>query len=66
MVDFTTIQANPIPLSIFELQNTNSALKVDNKVLRSILIVGGVIISLYVAHKIITHLKAENESNDKK
>ena len=61
MIDFTTIQANPIPPPIIELQAANSALQGKNKALRNILIVGGVILGIYIADKIITYIKEENE-----
>jgi hypothetical protein len=57
MVDFTTIQVNPIPLPIIELQKANSNLQGDNKFLRNILIglaVGGVILIGYNMYKKIT------------
>ena len=66
MVDFTTIQANPIPLSILELQSTNSALQIENEVLINCLIAGGFALGLFVAHKIITSIDAENETKRKK
>ena len=38
MVDISTIQLNPIPKPIIELQRANSTLKNDNKLLRNVLI----------------------------
>lgn len=65
MIDFTTIQANPIPLPIVELQSANTLLKGENKTLRNALIVGGVIVALYFGDKIITYIKKENERKNK-
>ncbi len=60
MIDFTTLQANPIPHSILELQKTNSGLSNDNKLLRNILIVVTISATIYFAYKIHI-LDKENE-----
>lgn len=65
MIDFTTIQANPIPPPIIELQAANSALKGKNKALNAILIVGGVLLGMFIADKVITYIKEENERKNK-
>ena len=65
MIGFTTIQANPIPPPIIELQAANSALQGKNKMLRNILIVGGVLLGIYVANKFIKYIKEENERENK-
>ena len=61
MIDFTTIQANPIPPPIIELQAANSALQGKNKALNAILIVSGVLLGIFIAVKVITYIKEENE-----
>ena len=66
MIDFTTIQANPIPPPIIKLQVANSVLQGKNKALRNILIVGGVLLGIYIADKVITYIKEENERKIKK
>ena len=38
MVDLSTVQLNPIPKPIIELQKANSELTRDNKLLRNVLI----------------------------
>ncbi|MFO0357335.1 MAG: hypothetical protein ACK50A_10285 [Sphingobacteriaceae bacterium] len=65
MIDFTTIQANPIPPPIIELQTANSTLQGKNKALRNILIVGGVLLGIFIADKVITYIKEENERKNK-
>jgi len=65
MIDFTTIQANPIPPPIIELQAANSALQSKNKALNAILIVGGVLLGIFIAVKVITYIKEENERKNK-
>ncbi|MBK9284099.1 MAG: hypothetical protein IPM51_07230 [Sphingobacteriaceae bacterium] len=65
MIDFTTIQANPIPPPIIELQAANSALQGKNKALNAILIVGGVLLGMFIADKVITYIKEENERKNK-
>jgi len=65
MIDFTTIQANPIPLPIIELQTANTALQGENKILRNVLIIVGVFGILYIGDKIITYIKKENARKNK-
>ena len=65
MVDITKIQLNPIPLPIIELQTANSTLQGKNKALRNILIVGGVLLGMFIADKVITYIKEENERKNK-
>ena len=52
MIDFTTLQANPIPHSIIELQKANSGLTNDNKLLRNVLIVVAITATIYFVYKI--------------
>jgi|GEM_PF-1716637 hypothetical protein len=65
MIDFTTIQANPIPLPIIELQTANTALQGENKILRNVLIIVGVIGAIYIVDKAITYKKEENARKNK-
>ena len=62
MIDFTTIQANPIPLPIIELQKVNTTLQGKNYILRNVLIMVGVI---YIVDKAITYIKEENARKNK-
>lgn len=65
MIDFTTIQANPIPPPITELQIANKALQGKNNTLRNILIVGGIIAAIYVGYQIIKLNQENNERENK-
>lgn len=65
MIDFTTIQANPIPPTIIDLQAANSALQLENRALRNILIIGGVILGIYITDKVIKYIKEEKERKNK-
>ncbi len=65
MIDFTTIQANPIPISTIELQTANTTLQRKNKVLRNVLIMVGTIGAIYLVAKAITNIKEENARKDK-
>ena len=65
MVDFTKLQAHPIPPPIIELQSANKVLQGKNKVLNAILIVGGVFLGLFIADKVIAYIKEENEQKIK-
>uniref|UniRef100_UPI004049B42D hypothetical protein n=1 Tax=Gelidibacter sp. TaxID=2018083 RepID=UPI004049B42D len=54
MIDFTTLQANPIPSPILELQNENLKLEYKNKKLEKIvfsLITTGVLVLIYYTIK---------------
>ena len=66
MIDFTTIQAFPIPLPIVELQQANIALHSENKLVRNLLI--GVVLgaALILGYNIYIKNKKENERNTKK
>ncbi len=60
MIDITTIQANPIPMALRDLQNLNSTLLQKNKIMESALIFIGVILIVTIAYK--THKpKIHNE-----
>jgi len=65
MIDFTTLQANPIPLTTIELQTANTALQGKNKVLRNVLIMVGAIGAIYLVDKAITYIKEENARKNK-
>lgn len=65
MVDITTIQVNPIPPPIQELQKMNTALNSENKLLRKIIIVTSIIVVLTVANEIHKQIKYKNERNRK-
>jgi len=65
MIDFTTLQANPIPLSIIALQKANTTLQVKNNTLRNVLIVVGVFGLLYFGDKVIIYLQEENARKNK-
>jgi uncharacterized membrane protein YebE (DUF533 family) len=59
MIDFTTIQANPIPPSIFELQRANSSLKMENETLKTAIIIGVGVLAIYVAYQIYNKYKED-------
>lgn len=65
MVDITKVQLNPIPPPIVELQSANKVLQGKNEALNAILLVGGVFIGLFIADKVITYLKENNERETK-
>jgi hypothetical protein len=65
MIDITKIELNPLPPPIIELQTANNTLQGKNKSLRNILIVGGVLLGIYIADKVITYIKEENERKSK-
>lgn len=52
MIDFTTIQANPIPSSIFALQKSNANLKTENSALKTAITIGVVVAAIYVGYQI--------------
>jgi hypothetical protein len=61
MVDFSLLQANPIPLPIGELQAVNESLKRQNKTLTIVLAGLVVCTAIFIVHKEIERKKAENE-----
>jgi len=61
MIDFTTIQTSPIPPPIIDLQAENSALKSENRALRNILIIGGVLLGIFITDKVIKYINEEKE-----
>jgi len=60
MIDFTTLQANPIPFPIIELQKTITTIQEKNNNLRNVLRVVAVLVVLYIGDKVITYIKKEN------
>ena len=64
MIDFTTIQANPIPPPIIELQTVNTSLQGENNVLRNILFFGIVLLVIFNVDKVLTNLKEERKQKN--
>jgi hypothetical protein len=64
MIDLTTLQANPIPLAIMDLQAANEVLQKQNNTFRNILIAGSVLAVLYLGDQLICYLKKKNERNN--
>ncbi len=64
MIDFTKLQANPIPPGIAELQKSNANLVSKNEKLKRLLKIGAGILALYVVYKIYKKQK-ENEADKK-
>ena len=66
MIDITTLQVNPIPPTILELQNLNTNITNENKVLRNIIIGVTVIVILTVANEIYKQIQFNNERTRRK
>jgi len=66
MIDFTTVQLNPIPPSVVNLQNQNMALQKENTSFRAILIFGGVILGLFITIEVIKKLEETKKIDEKK
>ena len=64
MIDFTTLQANPIPPAIFELQNANASLTAENKALKTAIQIGLGLLASYIIYRIYKKHK-EDEANKK-
>jgi len=62
MIDFTTIQANPIPPEIIKLQASNRMLENKNELLQTCLIVGGIAIGLIILAAAIKKMR-EKQNN---
>jgi hypothetical protein len=60
MVDITTLQANPIPQTILELQSANKVLGKNNDALKNALIFFGAVGAIYVAYRILTYIQESN------
>jgi hypothetical protein len=65
MIDFTTIQANPIPLEVIELQKAKVSLASENKTMKVLLCIGAGAIVIYGIYKIFNEYK-EDDINRKK
>jgi len=63
MIDFTTIQANPIPPEIIKLQGSNRTLKNENELLQTCLIVSGIAIGLII---LVAAIKKTREKQNNK
>ena len=64
MIDFTTLQAYPIPLAIMDLQAANVKLENQNNTLRNVLIAGSVIAALYFGDQLLCYLNRKNEQRN--
>lgn len=64
MIDFTTIQANPIPPPMVVLQRLNNELNTENEVLRTVLKIGAGIVLIYTVFEIYEQYK-NDEANKK-
>jgi hypothetical protein len=62
MIDFTTIQANPIPPEIIKLQASNRMLKNEKELLQTCLIVGGIALGLIILAAAIKKMR-EKQNN---
>jgi hypothetical protein len=64
MIDFTTLEANPIPPPIVELQQANTNLTTVNRAIKTAIYIGVGALTAYVIYRIYIKHK-ENESNKK-
>ena len=64
MIDFTTIQANPIPLPIVELQKANANLTTENKAIKTFIYIGVGALAAYIVYRMYKKHK-EDEDNKK-
>jgi len=64
MIDFTTIQANPIPLPIVELQKANANLTTENKTIKTFIYIGVGALAAYLVYRMYKKHK-EDEANKK-
>ena len=62
MIDFTTIQANPIPLPIIELQKANANLTTENKTIKTFIYIGVGALAAYIVYRMYKKRK-EDEAN---
>jgi hypothetical protein len=65
MIDITSIELNKLPPPIAELETANSVLRTRNTLLRNILIIGGAVVAIFIADKVIKYIKEENERKGK-
>lgn len=64
MIDFTTIQANPIPPPIVELQKANTNLTTENKAFKTAIYIGVGALAAYIIYRMYKKHK-EDEANQK-
>ena len=64
MIDFTTIQANPIPPPIVELQKANTNLTTENKAFKIAIYIGVGALAAYIIYRMYKKHK-EDEANQK-
>ena len=64
MIDFTTIQANPIPPPIIELQKANANLTTENKAIKRAIYIGVGALAAYIVYRMYKKYK-EDEANKK-
>ena len=64
MIDFTTIQANPIPPAIVELQKANTNLTTENKAIKTAIYISAAVLMGYLVYRIYKKNK-EDEANNK-
>lgn len=62
MIDFTTLQANPIPLPVVELQKAYNSLSNENKAIKTISYIGLGALAAYLIYRMYKKRKAD-ESN---
>ena len=62
MIDFTTLEANPIPPPIVELQQANTNLTTVNKAIKTAIYVGVGGLALYLIYRIYKKLKEDEAS----
>jgi hypothetical protein len=64
MIDFTTIQANPIPPTVIELQKANTNLTTENKAIKTAIYISAAVLVGYFVYRIYKKNK-EDEANKK-
>jgi uncharacterized membrane protein YebE (DUF533 family) len=62
MIDFTTIQANPIPPPIVELQKANANLTTENKAFKTAIYIGVGALAAYFIYKMYKKHKEDETS----
>lgn len=63
MIDYTTLQIEPIPLAIISLQKTNSLLKKENELFKDIVVVVLIGSAIFIGYSIYKKLKEDEQSN---
>ncbi len=64
MIDFTTIQANPIPPAIIELQRANANLTSENKAIKTAIKISFGVLAIYIAYKIYKKHKEDDTNKE--